>query len=110
MTLTVWGRATSSNVQVVMWAVAELGLEARRIDVGHSYGGLDTEEYGALNPNRRVPTLQDGDLTLWESQAILRYLAARYGDGAFWPADPARRAGLDMWAEWIRTTFQPHFN
>ncbi|MEL6478757.1 MAG: glutathione S-transferase family protein, partial [Pseudomonadota bacterium] len=74
------------------------------------YGGLDTPEYLAMNPNGVVPTLQDGDLTIWESQAILRYLAARYGDSAFWPEDVALRAELDMWAEWIRTTFQPKFN
>ncbi|MEM7506426.1 MAG: glutathione S-transferase N-terminal domain-containing protein [Pseudomonadota bacterium] len=110
MALTIWGRATSSNVQVAMWAAAELGLEVDRIDCGHSYGGLDTPEYLAMNPNGVVPTLQDGDLTIWESQAILRYLAGRYGDEQFWPRDPAIRAELDMWCEWIRTTFQPNFN
>ena len=110
MGLTLWGRATSSNVQVAAWAMAELGLTFERIDVGHTYGGLDTPEYLAMNPNGRVPVLQDGDLTLWESQAILRYLAARYGDEALWPQDLATRGELDMWAEWIRTTFQPHFN
>lgn len=110
MVLTVWGRATSSNVQVAMWAIAELGLEAKRIDVGHTYGGLDTPEYLAMNPNGRVPTLKDGDLVIYESQAILRYLAARYGDGGFWPGDVAVRAELDQWCEWIRSTFQPLFN
>ena len=110
MAITIWGRATSSNVQVVAWAAAELGLSFDRIDVGHAYGGLDTPDYLAMNPNGRVPTLKDGDLVLFESQAILRYLAARYGDERFWPADPAVRAELDVWAEWTRTTFQPHFN
>ncbi|MEM0922946.1 MAG: glutathione S-transferase family protein [Pseudomonadota bacterium] len=110
MTITIWGRATSSNVQVAAWAAAELGLNFERIDAGHSFGRLDTPEYRALNPNGRVPTLLDGDLVLWESQAILRYLAARYGDGGFWPEDVAVRGELDMWAEWTRTTFQPHFN
>jgi glutathione S-transferase len=58
-----------------------------------------------MNPNRLVPTLVDGDLTLWESAAIVRYLGARYGNETFWPADPAARASLDMWAEWIKTAF-----
>ena len=97
----VYGRATSSNVQVVMWALAELGLEAERLDYGHAHGGLDTEAYGAMNPHRKIPVLVDGDLVIWESSAILRYLAARYGDGgAFWPAGPVARAQVDMWAEW----------
>ena len=99
--LTVFGRATSSNVQLVMWTVAELGLRFERLDHGHVHGGLDTPEYGAMNPHRHVPTLQDGDLVVWESCAILRYLAAQYGDGgAFWPSDPMARATVDMWAEW----------
>ncbi|MBK0398576.1 glutathione S-transferase family protein [Limibaculum sp. M0105] len=108
--ITVWGRATSSNVQIVMWALGELGLEANRIDVGGAYGGTDTAEYRALNPNGLVPTFRDDEVTLWESAAILRYLAARHGDEAFWPRDPVRRAALDMWAEWMKTTFIPAFN
>lgn len=99
--LTVYGRATSSNVQMVMWTVAELGLAHERLDYGHRHGGLDSDEFGALNPHRKVPVLKDGDLVIWESAAIVRYLAARYGDGgAFWPGDPGARAGVDMWAEW----------
>lgn len=107
--LKIWGRATSSNVQAVMWAVGELGLEHERLDVGGAYGGTDTPEYGAMNPNRLVPTLQDGDLTMWESAACVRYLAARYGDGNFWPRDPAARARVDMWAEWAKVSFMPPF-
>ncbi|MEM7237298.1 MAG: glutathione S-transferase family protein [Pseudomonadota bacterium] len=110
MALTVWGRATSSNVQVVMWAIGELGLAHERIDLGHKFGGTDTPEYRAMNPNGRVPTIRDGDLVLYESQAILRYIAAKYGDANFWPDDVAVRAELDQWCEWIRTTFQPEFN
>lgn len=112
--ITVYGRATSSNVQIVMWTLAELGMEAQRLDVGHSYGGNDTAEYLAMNPNGLVPTLRDrtggGDLVLWESAAIMRYLCARYGGEPFWPRDPAMRASLDMWAEWCKTTFGPVFN
>jgi glutathione S-transferase len=99
--LTIYGRATSSNVQLVMWGAAELGLAPERLDYGHVHGGLDTPAFGALNPHRKVPVLKDGDTVIWESAAILRYLAAQYGGGgAFWPADPRRRAPVDMWAEW----------
>ena len=61
----IWGRPTSVNVQKVMWAIGELGVAHERVDVGRQYGGLDTLAYGALNPNRRIPTLQDGDVVLW---------------------------------------------
>lgn len=108
--ITVYGRATSSNVQLVMWAIAELGLEFERLDYGHVFGGTDTPEYRAMNPNGLVPTIKDGDLVLWDSAAILRYLATRYGDGgAFWPADPVARARVDMWAEWGKWTFSRAF-
>ncbi len=102
--LTIWGRRTSSNVQAVMWCVAELGLEHRRLDVGHRYGGTDTAEFIAMNPNRTVPVLRDGDgPALWESAAILRYLGRRYaGGGPLWPADPDRLTEVDRWAEWAK--------
>lgn len=108
--LTVYGRDTSSNVQIVMWALAELGLSATRHDIGHSYGGNDTAEYRAMNPNGLVPVLKDGDVVIWESAAILRYLCAKYGKAPFWPADHGQRARLDMWAEWCKNTFGPVFN
>ncbi len=108
--LTVYGRATSSNVQLVMWAVAELGLDVERLDFGHVHGGLDTPEFAAMNPHRHVPVLRDGDLVVWESCAILRYLAAQYGDGGtFWPRDPKARAGVDMWAEWGKNELSQAF-
>ena len=103
--LEVWGRATSSNVQTVMWAVAELGLDHKRFDVGGAYGKTDTADYLAMNPMGLVPAFRDGDLTLFESCAIVRYLGAQYGDESFWPADPAKRAELDQWAEWAKGTF-----
>lgn len=105
--LTIYGRDTSSNVQAVMWGAAELGLTVDRLDYGHQFGGLDTAEYRALNPHGRVPTLVDttggGNVVVWESCAILRYLAAQYGDGVdFWPSDPAQRSQVDKWAEWAK--------
>lgn len=105
--ITVHGRATSSNVQLVMWAIGELGLVHEREDRGGPFGGLETDEFTALNPNKLIPVLTDGGLVLWESAAILRYLAAQYGDAHFWPPDPARRAEIDKWAEWAKITFAP---
>jgi glutathione S-transferase len=102
--LRIWGRTTSSNVQKVMWAIGELGLEHERIDAGREYGGLDTADYFALNPNRRIPTLQDGDVVLWESNVIVRYLAAKYGAGRLWPVDHAVRGVADQWMDWQQTT------
>lgn len=107
--LTIYGRATSSNVQLVMWAVAELGLAHERLDYGHVYGGLDTLFYRAMNPHGKVPTLRDGDLVMWESMAILRYLGARYGAAPFWPAEPAARARVDMWAEYGKSEMAQAF-
>lgn len=107
--ITVYGRATSSNVQPVMWALAELDLPCERLDYGLSYGGLDTPEFRALNPHGLVPVIRDGDLAMWESCAILRYLGARYGSAPFWPKDPAERARVDMWAEWAKTTLYTAF-
>jgi glutathione S-transferase len=101
--LTIWGRQSSSNVQALMWAVAELDLPFTRHNAGFLYGGTDTAAFGAMNPNRTVPVLQDGDdAPLWETGAILRYLAGRYAAAPFWPTDPAARAQVDKWAEWAK--------
>ena len=101
--LKVWGRKTSSNVQALMWCIGELGLEYERFDAGHIYGGTDTPEFIAMNPNQTVPVLQDGENTpLWETGAILRYLANRYADDAFWSKDLLARSEVDKWAEWAK--------
>lgn len=105
--ITVHGRASSANVQIVMWAIAEMGLPHKRLDVGGAFGGNDTPDYLAMNPNGLVPVIQDGPVTMFESAAILRYLGGRYGKAPFWPADPAVRGPLDCWAEWGKTTFAP---
>lgn len=105
--LRVWGRTSSSNVQKVMWAVGELELPHERIDAGREYGGLDTAEYRALNPNRVIPTLQDGDAVVWESNAVVRYLAAKFGAGGLWPLDHAERGVADQWMDWQQTTLLP---
>lgn len=105
--ITIWGRATSSNVQTAMWALAELGLQHQRLDWGGAFGGNDDAAYRTMNPNGLIPVMKDGDTVIWESPAILRYLGAQYGDEAFWPSDPAKRARLDMWAEWTKTSICP---
>lgn len=105
----IYGRATSSNVQLVMWTIGELALKHERLDYGHKYGGTDTPEFLEMNPMGRVPAMRDGDVVMFESGAIVRYLAARYGTEPFWPADPARRGPLDTWAEWAKVMFAPAF-
>jgi glutathione S-transferase len=107
----VWGRKTSSNVQAVMWSLAELGLACERTDCGHRYGGLDTAEFLAMNPNGTIPVVRDGDGEfLWESSAILRYLANRYGRAPYWPADLAARTHIDKWAEWSKINIALNFS
>lgn len=105
--LKIWGRNTSVNVQKVMWTVAELGLAHERVDVGGPFGGLDTPEFGALNPNRTIPVIEDDGFALWESNAIVRYLAANYGKGGLAPADPKTFAIADQWSEWSNTVLYP---
>jgi glutathione S-transferase len=100
MTRIVWGRATSSNVMKVLWGLGELGLPFERIDVGGAFGKTDTADYRAMNPTGLVPTLQEGTFTLWESNAILRYLAQTHAAGsALWPADAQARANIDRWMD-----------
>jgi len=101
--LKIWGRVSSSNVQAVMWCVEELKLDHERIDAGLSYGLNDTADYLAMNPNGTIPTIKDGENPpLWESGAIVRYLANTYAPTEFWPADPIARANVDRWAEWSK--------
>jgi len=108
--LQIWGRKTSSNVQAVMWCVGELRLDYQRYDIGHVYGGNQTPEFLGMNPNGTVPVIRDGEnAPLWESGAILRYLATRYGNAPFWPQDPAGRATVDMWAEWAKINISQNF-
>src|SRR3546814_14279469 len=104
--LKIWGRPSSVNVQKVLWAVRELALPHTATHVGGPFGGLDTPEYGKLNPNRKVPVIDDGGLVLWESNAIVRYLAARYNEGGLWPSDVAVRAQADRWMDWTATEWQ----
>jgi len=108
--LTVWGRKSSSNVQALMWCIGELGLAYERIDAGFKYGVNDTAEFLAMNPNGTVPVLrEDAGEPLWETGAIIRYLAAQHGDEPFWPKDARRRAQIDKWAEWAKLNITLNF-
>ena len=109
--LTVWGRKTSSNVQTAMWCIGELDLDFIRHDVGGRHGGNDTPDFLAMNPNGTVPVVKDGEgEPIWESGAILRYLASRYGVGTFWPTDLAARVQIDKWAEWSKINVALNFS
>ncbi|MGL5116665.1 MAG: glutathione S-transferase family protein [Beijerinckiaceae bacterium] len=103
--LTIHGRINSINVQKVVLTCEELGLAYERHDAGGVFGKVRTPEFQALNPNSLVPVLVDGDLVLWESNAIVRYLAAMYGEGTLWPKDPATRARSDRWMDWQAFAF-----
>jgi glutathione S-transferase len=107
--LTIYGRRSSFNLQKVMWLVGELGIPHRHVELGGSFGGLDTPEFRALNPHGRVPVIDDGGVVVWESHAILRYLAARHGDDVLWSQDPAQRSLADRWMDWSQCSLQPDF-
>lgn len=99
------GRANSSNVMKAIWMLEELALPYEREDYGGAFGKTQTPEYLAMNPNAVVPTLIEDDFILWESNAILRYLAAGHASGTpLWPADLRARANIDRWMDWQQTT------
>jgi glutathione S-transferase len=97
------GRLSSINVRKVAWTLAELGLPFEREDWGMGARDPQTPGYLALNPNAQVPVLIDGDFVLWESNTIIRYLANAYGDDAFFPKEPHRRARIEQWIDWQAT-------
>src|SRR3989304_1196014 len=98
--LRIWGRTNSVNVKKALWCAEELGLAYERIDAGLQFGVVDTAEYRKLNPNGLVPTIEDHGFVLWESHAIVRYLAAKHGAGTLWPTDLKVRADAARWVGW----------
>ncbi len=102
--LKIWGRTNSINVMKVLWACEELGLPFERVDVGGAFGGNQEASYLAMNPNGRVPTVQDKGLVLWESNVVVRYLAETYGHPGLHPADATQRWTAEMWMDWQQTT------
>jgi glutathione S-transferase len=105
--LKIWGRANSINVQKVLWCCGELGLQYHRINAGNEFGVTKTPEYRVLNPNGFVPTIEDGDFQLWESNVIVRYLAQKSEDGRLYPADIRTRFDAERWMDWQATVFWP---
>ena len=105
--LKIWGRTNSINVQKVLWCCGELGLKYERIDAGMAFGVNNTSEYKAMNPNGLVPTIDDDGFVLWESHAIVRYLARKHGKGTLLPDDARAAADADRWMEWYSTTVWP---
>jgi glutathione S-transferase len=105
--LVVWGRNNSVNVQKALWCCEEIDLRYNRIDAGAAFGVVNTPEYRSLNPNGLVPTIDDDGFVLWESNAVVRYLATKHSEGSLWPRDLATRASADRWMDWQQTTFWP---
>ena len=105
--LKIYGRNTSVNVMKVLWACVELNLPFTREDVGGNFGKTREPWYLAMNPNARVPTIDDDGFTLWESNTIVRYLAAKHGRGTLWPDDPKTRADGERWMDWQLSVFGP---
>ena len=106
--LQIWGRANSVNVQKVLWCCRELAVPFERIDAGMQFGRNGDADYLARNPNGRVPTLVEGEFSLWESNSIMRYLALSHGDNAgLYPAEARTRAGIERWLDWTLSTLQP---
>lgn len=105
--LKIWGRPDSSNVQKVLWCCAELRLDFERVDLGGKFGGNKEQTYLSMNPNGLVPTIQDGDFILWESNSIMRYLVDKYGQGRLLPSTPEGRADANRWMDWQLSAFNP---
>lgn len=110
--LTLWGRENSTNVKKVLWCAEELGLTYQHIPLGGAFGGNHDPDYLALNPNGLIPCLRDDELVLWESNSIVRYLAAQYGQGSLYLADAKARASAEKWMDWamsLASFFGPVF-
>ena len=105
--LKIWGRISSVNVQKVVWAADEMGLAYERVEAGGAFGKTKTPEYLAMNPNSLVPVIEDDGFVLWESNAIVRYLAHKHARGTLWPDDDRKRADADRWMDWQATAYTP---
>src|SRR5262249_53562588 len=105
--LKIWGRTSSLNVQKVLWCCVELGIEFERIDWAGQFGGNDDPDYRAMNPHGRVPSIKDGDVVVWESNTILRYLCATRGGARLHPENPAARSAVECWMDWQLAGLNP---
>lgn len=107
--LELWGRKNAYNVLKVLWMLEELEREYRYVDLGSNPGELETAEYLALNPHARIPTLVDNGAVIWESNSIVRYLAAQYSPGRLWPTQALARSYAERWMDWELSKLQPDF-
>lgn len=105
--LKIWGRISSINVRKVVLTAQELGLPFERFDAGSEFGVVKTSTYLAKNPNALVPTIEDDDVRLWESNVIVRYLCAKHSSGVLYPLDLPRRFDAERWMDWQQTTINP---
>ena len=94
------GRNTSGNVQKVIFLLEEIKASYEREDYGRQFENTTTPQYLAMNPTQKVPTLVDGDLSIWESHTILRYIAAKEGSKLL-PTDLAQRTKVERWMDWL---------
>ncbi|WP_427914522.1 glutathione S-transferase family protein [Ramlibacter sp. MMS24-I3-19] len=102
--MVLWGRLSSINVRKVVFTLQLLGIPFERREAGGTFGVVRTPDYLARNPNALVPLLDDDGYTLWESNVIVRYLAARDADGGLYPADLRQRFDAERWMDWQQTT------
>lgn len=104
-----YGRLTSFNVQKVLWLLEELALDYEHIELGGRFGGLNSDEFGHLNPMRKVPVFIDCNKVVWESHTILRYLVAAYGGDSWYKKDAYARSLYERWMDWSHLIFQQAF-
>ncbi len=108
--LKIWGRKNSTNVRKALWIAEEVGVPYETKDAGGAFGLVNEAAYRAKNPNGRIPMIEEGDFVLWESNAIVRYLAARHApDSALYPTDLQARARADKWMDWTSSTIAAPF-
>ncbi len=102
--LKLWGRINSINVQKVLWCLEEIGIPYERTDAGMAFGCVNEPWYRAMNPNGRVPVINDGGFVLWESNVIVRYLAAKHAGGTLYPEKLTERMDAERWMDWCSST------
>ncbi len=105
--LKIWGNVDSVNVQKVLWCCEELNLPYECVDARKHFGTLNSPAFKALNPNALMPTIDDNGYVVWESNTIVRYLAATYANAKLWPADAKARADTERWMDWANSTLWP---
>lgn len=105
----IWGRTNAFSVQKVLWLIHELDLPYELIPSGGPHGSLGSPEFLLLNPTAKLPVIEDDAQVVWESNTILRYLAARHGQGRFWSNDPFERSQAERWMDWSLAALEPAF-